>query len=249
MRTGTAATRKSSPSGAGPNRFLVAEVAELEPGRALDLACGEGGTPSGSQASAGRSRRSTSRTWRSRRGGNEQPERASRSGSARSTCSTSSPKRGRTSSSSSSTCRFPRASGGGCSPAPRRTVADGGTLILVGHDLLNLTEGSAGRATRASCTRRTPSSRSFLASRSRRPSACCATSRIRTPGDRRARTRVVARTPHRRRGARLHGSSPRRFALGSGVGLRVVGPFCEELPEQGELPGLADGDERVPCWM
>jgi SAM-dependent methyltransferase len=25
-----------------PNRFLVAEVAELEPGRALDLACGEG---------------------------------------------------------------------------------------------------------------------------------------------------------------------------------------------------------------
>jgi len=27
---------------AGPNRFLVAEVAELPPGRALDLACGEG---------------------------------------------------------------------------------------------------------------------------------------------------------------------------------------------------------------
>jgi SAM-dependent methyltransferase len=27
---------------AKPNRFLVAEVAELEPGRALDLACGEG---------------------------------------------------------------------------------------------------------------------------------------------------------------------------------------------------------------
>jgi SAM-dependent methyltransferase len=27
---------------AAPNRFLVAEVAELEPGRALDLACGEG---------------------------------------------------------------------------------------------------------------------------------------------------------------------------------------------------------------
>jgi SAM-dependent methyltransferase len=27
---------------AGPNRFLVAEVATLEPGRALDLACGEG---------------------------------------------------------------------------------------------------------------------------------------------------------------------------------------------------------------
>lgn len=27
---------------AGPNRFLVAEVAGLEPGRALDLACGEG---------------------------------------------------------------------------------------------------------------------------------------------------------------------------------------------------------------
>jgi SAM-dependent methyltransferase len=27
---------------ATPNRFLVAEVAELEPGRALDLACGEG---------------------------------------------------------------------------------------------------------------------------------------------------------------------------------------------------------------
>jgi len=27
---------------ARPNRFLVAEVAELEPGRALDLACGEG---------------------------------------------------------------------------------------------------------------------------------------------------------------------------------------------------------------
>ncbi len=25
-----------------PNRFLVAEVAELAPGRALDLACGEG---------------------------------------------------------------------------------------------------------------------------------------------------------------------------------------------------------------
>jgi len=28
--------------GAKPNRFLVAEVADLEPGRALDLACGEG---------------------------------------------------------------------------------------------------------------------------------------------------------------------------------------------------------------
>jgi SAM-dependent methyltransferase len=27
---------------AGPNRFLAAEAAELEPGRALDLACGEG---------------------------------------------------------------------------------------------------------------------------------------------------------------------------------------------------------------
>jgi len=27
---------------AGPNRFLVAEVADLPPGRALDLACGEG---------------------------------------------------------------------------------------------------------------------------------------------------------------------------------------------------------------
>ena len=27
---------------AKPNRFLVAEVADLEPGRALDLACGEG---------------------------------------------------------------------------------------------------------------------------------------------------------------------------------------------------------------
>ena len=25
-----------------PNRFLVAEVSELAPGRALDLACGEG---------------------------------------------------------------------------------------------------------------------------------------------------------------------------------------------------------------
>lgn len=28
--------------GAGPNRFLVAEAAGLEPGRAIDLACGEG---------------------------------------------------------------------------------------------------------------------------------------------------------------------------------------------------------------
>src|SRR4051812_39588024 len=27
---------------AGPNRFLVSEVADLPPGRALDLACGEG---------------------------------------------------------------------------------------------------------------------------------------------------------------------------------------------------------------
>ncbi|HET9460579.1 MAG TPA: class I SAM-dependent methyltransferase, partial [Gaiellaceae bacterium] len=27
---------------ATPNRFVVAELAELEPGRALDLACGEG---------------------------------------------------------------------------------------------------------------------------------------------------------------------------------------------------------------
>ena len=27
---------------AKPNRFLVAEVEDLEPGRALDLACGEG---------------------------------------------------------------------------------------------------------------------------------------------------------------------------------------------------------------
>ena len=27
---------------AKPNRFLVAEAADLEPGRALDLACGEG---------------------------------------------------------------------------------------------------------------------------------------------------------------------------------------------------------------
>ena len=43
MRTGTRATPSvENLWSAKPNRFLVAEVGELEPGRALDLACGEG---------------------------------------------------------------------------------------------------------------------------------------------------------------------------------------------------------------
>ena len=43
VRTGTRATRPPSSSGRSePNRLFASEVEELEPGRALDLACGEG---------------------------------------------------------------------------------------------------------------------------------------------------------------------------------------------------------------
>ena len=42
-RTGTASTARRGPLfGVEPNRFLVAEVADLPPGRALDVACGAG---------------------------------------------------------------------------------------------------------------------------------------------------------------------------------------------------------------
>ena len=43
VTTGTLATpRQELVWSAEPNRFLVAEVVDLSPGRALDLACGEG---------------------------------------------------------------------------------------------------------------------------------------------------------------------------------------------------------------
>ena len=58
VRTGTSAYASVENLWAvKPNRFLVAEVAELPARRALDLACGEGRTRSGSRRSAGRSRR------------------------------------------------------------------------------------------------------------------------------------------------------------------------------------------------
>ena len=37
-----------------PNRFLVDEAERLQPGRALDLACGDGATPYGWRSTDGR---------------------------------------------------------------------------------------------------------------------------------------------------------------------------------------------------
>ena len=127
-----------------PNRFLVAEVSELEPGRALDLACGEG----------------QNAIWLASLGwdvtGVDYSEvaiakaraRAEREGvEAAFACADLAeyePERGAYDLVVVLYLHVPSAQRGSVHAKAAEALAPGGTFLLLGHDLANLTEGVGG---------------------------------------------------------------------------------------------------------
>lgn len=127
-----------------PNRFLVAEVSELEPGRALDLACGEG----------------QNAIWLASLGwdvtGVDYSEvaitkaraRAEREGVevafACADLAEYEPERGAYDLVVVLYLHVPSAQRGSVHAKAAEALAPGGTFLLLGHDLANLTEGVGG---------------------------------------------------------------------------------------------------------
>jgi len=149
---------------ADPNRFLVEELQALAPGRALDVACGEG----------------RNAVWLASKGWHVTGVDFSRAGLAKAQRTGDGPRRG--SGLGRGRCRRVAASFGlvrcrcRAVPAPsgratppgtcacRGRLAPGGILLVVGHDVSNLLKEPVGHKTRQSCSGRSRSSRTSPAS-------------------------------------------------------------------------------------
>ena len=129
---------------AEPNRLFAAEVAELRPGGRSTWRAARVGTRSGSPSAGGVSRAWTSRPSASRRPASSRLHAASRSTGCTPTCSSTSPSRGRSTSSPSSTSSFRATSSTASLRRAATAVARGGTLLVLGHDTTNLTDGHGG---------------------------------------------------------------------------------------------------------
>ena len=208
-----------------PNRFLVAEVAELPPGRALDLACGEGQNAIwlatlgwdvvGVDFSEVAIVKARARAERERRADRVRVLRSPR---------IRSPPRALSISSSLLYLHVPAAARRQVLAMASGALAGGGTFVLVGHDLTNLTDGVGG-----------PSDASVLYT----PDEIAA--RATRARDREGGARASRRG---RRGARRH----RRAGQGASAGteLRSAGNRSRiQSASRGDEPVVASVDEGV----
>ena len=188
-----------------PNRFLVAEVAGLPVGRALDLACGEGQNAiwlaslgwevTGVDFSEVAIRKARAR--------------AERDGVAvRFVCADLveyEPAQASYDLVLVMYLHIPSARRHAVHEKAGAAVAPGGTFLLLGHDLTNLTDGVGGpRDPGTSCTRPSRSRPSSRASRSRRRRPSCATSTARSATPSTRSSERGGRSSELRREAREH---------------------------------------------
>ena len=145
VRTGIGATRSRGSSGA-PSRIASWSPRSRTSSRVAHSTwrAARAGTRSGSRSSAGASPASTTHGLRSRKRSSVRPTPASAWNSSAPTSSSTSRSPTHSTSSSSSISSFRPSSGAQCSRRRAAALAPDGTLLVVGHDLLNLSEGVGG---------------------------------------------------------------------------------------------------------
>ena len=129
-----------------PNAQLVAEAADLPPGTALDVGCGEGAdaiwlAERGWQVT-GVDFAATALERAAAHAAAAGAEVAARIDWVHADVTRWTPDRGASTSSPRSTCTCRRRSAGRCSPGWRPPCAPGGTLLIVGHDFSDVAAGA-----------------------------------------------------------------------------------------------------------